>query len=57
VSVALRKHTRSAAEIRLDQIVIAVPDWERSNQFYRNVLGAELVDVDSGRTAYRFGGQ
>jgi len=57
VSVALRKHTRSAAEIRLDQIVIAVPDWERSNQFYRNVLGAELVDVDSGRTAYRFGGR
>jgi catechol 2,3-dioxygenase-like lactoylglutathione lyase family enzyme len=35
------------AEIRRDQIVIAVADWERSNQFYRNVLGAELVDVDS----------
>jgi len=45
------------AGIRLDQIVTAVADLERSNQFYRNVLGAQLVDVDSGRTAYRFGGQ
>jgi catechol 2,3-dioxygenase-like lactoylglutathione lyase family enzyme len=42
-------------EIRLDHVVIAVSDWERSNVFYREVLGAELVDVGLGRTAYRFG--
>ena len=38
-------------------MVIAVSDWGRSNAFYRDVLGAELVDVGSGRTAYRFGNQ
>jgi catechol 2,3-dioxygenase-like lactoylglutathione lyase family enzyme len=40
-----------------DHLVIAVSDWERSNAFYRDVLGAELVDVGAGRTAYRFGDQ
>jgi catechol 2,3-dioxygenase-like lactoylglutathione lyase family enzyme len=44
-------------QARLDHVVIAVSDWGRSNAFYRDVLGAELVDVGSGRTAYRFGGQ
>jgi catechol 2,3-dioxygenase-like lactoylglutathione lyase family enzyme len=44
-------------QVRLDHVVIAVSDWERSNAFYRDVLGAELVDVGSGRTAYRFGDQ
>jgi catechol 2,3-dioxygenase-like lactoylglutathione lyase family enzyme len=37
--------------------VIAVSDWDRSNAFYRDVLGAELVEMDRGRFAYRFGGQ
>jgi catechol 2,3-dioxygenase-like lactoylglutathione lyase family enzyme len=37
--------------------VIAVTDWERSNHFYRDVLGAELVELDKGRFAYRFGEQ
>jgi catechol 2,3-dioxygenase-like lactoylglutathione lyase family enzyme len=37
--------------------VIAVTDWERSNRFYRDVLGAELVELDKGRFAYRFGAQ
>jgi catechol 2,3-dioxygenase-like lactoylglutathione lyase family enzyme len=41
----------------LDHVVIAVSDWERSNAFYRDVLGAELVEVDRGRFAYRFGAQ
>jgi len=36
--------------------VIAVSDWERSNGFYSDVLGAELVARGSG-WAYRFGGQ
>jgi len=41
----------------LDHVVIAVSDWGRSNAFYRDVLGAELVELDKGRFAYRFGGQ
>jgi catechol 2,3-dioxygenase-like lactoylglutathione lyase family enzyme len=43
--------------IALDHCVIAVSDWERANQFYREVLGAELVELDKGRFAYRFGDQ
>ena len=42
--------------LRLDHSVIAVSDWEVSNAFYRDVVGAELVQSD-GRTAYRFGAQ
>jgi catechol 2,3-dioxygenase-like lactoylglutathione lyase family enzyme len=41
----------------LDHCVVAVSDWERSNAFYRDVLGAELVELDRGRWAYRFGEQ
>jgi catechol 2,3-dioxygenase-like lactoylglutathione lyase family enzyme len=37
----------------LDHVVIAVSDWERSNAFYRNVLGVELLELDYGRFAYR----
>jgi catechol 2,3-dioxygenase-like lactoylglutathione lyase family enzyme len=44
-------------EISLDHCVIAVTDWERSNRFYAGVLGAELVEFDKGRFAYRFGDQ
>jgi catechol 2,3-dioxygenase-like lactoylglutathione lyase family enzyme len=43
--------------VTLDHCVIAVTDWERSNRFYRDVLGAELVELDKGRWAYRFGPQ
>jgi catechol 2,3-dioxygenase-like lactoylglutathione lyase family enzyme len=39
----------------LDHCVIAVSDWETSNRFYRDVIGAELVRGDTGRTAYRIG--
>jgi catechol 2,3-dioxygenase-like lactoylglutathione lyase family enzyme len=42
--------------IALDHCVIAVSDWERSNAFYRDVLGAELVPRGAG-WAYRFGDQ
>jgi catechol 2,3-dioxygenase-like lactoylglutathione lyase family enzyme len=41
-------------DVRLDHVVIAVTDWVRSNAFYRDVLGAELVELDEGRFAYRF---
>ncbi|HWP48846.1 MAG TPA: VOC family protein [Candidatus Limnocylindrales bacterium] len=39
---------------KLDHCVITVSDWERSNRFYRDVLGAELVPLTTG-WAYRFG--
>ena len=41
----------------LDHVVIAVSDWDRSNAFYRDVCGADLVELDKGRFAYRFGTQ
>jgi catechol 2,3-dioxygenase-like lactoylglutathione lyase family enzyme len=34
--------------VRLDHCVIAVSDWQRSNAFYRDVLGAEIVGGTSG---------
>jgi catechol 2,3-dioxygenase-like lactoylglutathione lyase family enzyme len=37
----------------LDHVVIAVSDWERSNAFYREVLGAEPIELTRGRWAYR----
>jgi catechol 2,3-dioxygenase-like lactoylglutathione lyase family enzyme len=42
--------------VRLDHVVIAVRDFERSNAFYRDVLGAEVTEID-GRVAYRIDGQ
>jgi catechol 2,3-dioxygenase-like lactoylglutathione lyase family enzyme len=44
----------SMSRIELDHCVIHVSDWERSNAFYRDVLGAELIRRSSG-WAYRFG--
>ena len=38
----------------LDHCVIAVSDWDRSNAFYTDVLGAELVARGEGYV-YRFG--
>jgi catechol 2,3-dioxygenase-like lactoylglutathione lyase family enzyme len=43
--------------IQLDHCVIAVSDWARSEAFYRDVLGAEIIDHPDGRVAYRFGNQ
>jgi len=40
--------------VRFDHCVITVSDWERSNAFYRDVLGAELVPAGDG-WMYRFG--
>jgi len=44
-----------ALPVRLDHCVVHVSDWERSNAFYRDVVGAEVVSVGAG-WAYRFGG-
>ena len=44
--------------ITLDHVVIAVSDWERSNRFYAEVCGAQLVRLDEPsptRWRYRFG--
>ena len=40
--------------VTFDHCVVHVSDWERSNAFYRDVLGAELVTRPVG-WAYRFG--
>ncbi len=42
---------------KLDHYVIHVSDWDASNPFYRDVLGAELVDRGHGIWAYRFGSE
>jgi catechol 2,3-dioxygenase-like lactoylglutathione lyase family enzyme len=41
--------------VRLDHSIIGVSNWETSNQFYRDILGAELVPHGPGRVAYRLG--
>jgi catechol 2,3-dioxygenase-like lactoylglutathione lyase family enzyme len=45
---------RMALPVSFDHCVIHVSDWERSNAFYREVLGAEVVRRPKG-FAYRFG--
>lgn len=40
--------------IKLDHCVIHVSNWERSNYFYKEVMGAELIPVQNG-WSYRFG--
>jgi catechol 2,3-dioxygenase-like lactoylglutathione lyase family enzyme len=43
-----------ALPARLDHCVIHVSDWDRSNKFYVQVMGAELIARPVG-FAYRFG--
>ena len=38
-------------------MVIAVSDWERSTAFYREVLGAEVIELDRERVAFGLGEQ
>lgn len=42
--------------ISLDHVVIHVTDWERSNQFYAEVLGAGVIPSGAGYV-YRTGAQ
>lgn len=46
-------------DIRIDHVVIHVSNWRRSNTFYRDVLGAELIDNGDGSLSrhYQFGDQ
>ena len=41
--------------VRVDHSVVAVSDWEVSNRFYRDVVGAEVIEHSPGRWAYRLG--
>jgi catechol 2,3-dioxygenase-like lactoylglutathione lyase family enzyme len=42
--------------IRLDHSIVGVSDWEVSNRFYRDIVGAELVPHGTPpRVAYRLG--
>ena len=43
-----------AVPTKLDHCVIHVSAWERSNKFYSEVMGAELVERPAG-WSYRFG--
>jgi catechol 2,3-dioxygenase-like lactoylglutathione lyase family enzyme len=45
-----------AFRLTLDHCVIHVSDWDVSNPFYRDVLGADIVRMGE-RYAYRFGDQ
>ena len=45
-----------ALPVALDHCVVHVSDWSRSNAFYHEVMGAELVPRGEG-WAYRFGRQ
>jgi catechol 2,3-dioxygenase-like lactoylglutathione lyase family enzyme len=40
--------------VAFDHCVVHVSNWERSNRFYREVLGAEVIDRGK-KFAYRFG--
>ncbi|UQN08101.1 VOC family protein [Deinococcus sp. QL22] len=42
--------------VALDHCVIHVTDWTRSNAFYVEVMGAELIPMGGGHV-YRFGTQ
>ena len=49
-----RSGSNAMPKLKLDHCVIHVSDWQRSNAFYRDVLGAELIQRGAG-WAYRFG--
>src|SRR6516225_7226485 len=40
--------------VQFDHCVVHVTDWERSNRFYEQVLGAQVI-IRNGRSVYRFG--
>jgi catechol 2,3-dioxygenase-like lactoylglutathione lyase family enzyme len=39
--------------LRLDHSIVGVSNWDASNRFYHDVLGAEVVEAGLGRVAYR----
>jgi catechol 2,3-dioxygenase-like lactoylglutathione lyase family enzyme len=57
MSSGFRETGRVLGHVRLDHVVIAVSDWDRSIRFYRDVMGAQVIDHPDGRVAFRFGDQ
>ena len=57
MSSDFRETGRVPGHVHLDHVVIAVSDWDRSIRFYRDVMGAQVVDHPDGRVAFRFGDQ
>jgi catechol 2,3-dioxygenase-like lactoylglutathione lyase family enzyme len=51
----MRWGTHMTVKVKLDHCVVHVADWARSNAFYRDVLGAEILDRPNGGFVYRFG--
>jgi catechol 2,3-dioxygenase-like lactoylglutathione lyase family enzyme/ketosteroid isomerase-like protein len=56
VGVSAGKRVRLNVE-RLDHLVLTVRDLDATVEFYRRVLGMEVVAFGEGRTAVRFGDQ
>lgn len=42
---------------KLDHCVLHVSDIAAANRFYSEVFGAQLIEREGGRWAYRFGGE
>lgn len=57
MSSDFRETGRVPGHVRLDHVVIAVSDWDRSIRFYRDVMGAQVAGHPDGRVAFRFGAQ
>jgi catechol 2,3-dioxygenase-like lactoylglutathione lyase family enzyme len=57
LSPDFRETGRVLEHVHLDHVVIAVSDWDRPIRFYRDVMGAQVVDHPDGRVAFRFGNQ
>src|SRR5690349_2544701 len=43
--------------LTIDHVVIAVSDPDAATRFYREVLGAEVVELPFGRLTFRLAGQ
>ena len=54
IKIQTAKGMPMTVKVKLDHCVIHVSNWERSNAFYRDVMGAEIVQ-NGKRVAYRFG--
>jgi catechol 2,3-dioxygenase-like lactoylglutathione lyase family enzyme len=39
----------------VDHLVIGVSDWDISTRFYRDVVGADVIDLGGGRVSFRIG--
>jgi hypothetical protein len=50
-----QRDTHMTVKVTLDHCVVHVSDWPRSNAFYRDVLGAEILERPNGGFVYRFG--